>query len=94
MDYADLLKDFGPLIGVVLFFIWRDWKREENLVERVQKLEDFNTEVLTNLVKEQATTISTCTQVIAANTEVIKTNTEQNRQIIQAVAFCRAKQDG
>ena len=52
MEYVGLLKDFGPLVGVVIFFIWRDWKREENLVERVQKLEDFNTEVLANIVKE------------------------------------------
>lgn len=84
MDYVELLKDFGPLIGVIIFFIWRDWKREENLVERVTKLEDFNTEVLTNIVKEQA-------QVIATNTEVIKVNTEQMRAIAEAIAFCRVK---
>lgn len=94
MEYVDLLKDFGPVIGIILFFIWRDWKREEGLVERVQKLEDFNTKVLTDMVKEQSRTIATCTSVIAANTEVIKTNMEQNRQLIQAVAFCRAKNDG
>jgi hypothetical protein len=68
----DLAKDFGPLVGIVLFFIWRDWRREQNLVERVQKLEDYNTEILTNIVKEQA-------MVIATNTEVIKANTEQIR---------------
>ena len=73
MEFMELLKDFGPLVGIILFFIWRDWRREENLVERVQKLEDFNIEVLSNLVKEQAA-------VIATNTEVVKANTEQIRQ--------------
>ncbi len=72
MELMDLAKDFGPLVGIVLFFIWRDWRREQNLVERVQKLEDYNTEILTNIVKEQA-------MVIATNTEVIKANTEQIR---------------
>jgi len=72
MELMDLAKDFGPLVGIVLFFIWRDWRREQNLVERVQKLEDFNTEVLTSIVKEQA-------MIIATNTEVIKANTEQIR---------------
>lgn len=65
MEYVDLLKDFGPLIGVVLFFIWRDWKREDGLIERIKELEDFNTNVLTQIVKE--------------NSGVIATNTEQLR---------------
>lgn len=87
MDYMELLKDFGPLIGIVLFFIWRDWRREENLVERVEKLEDFNTEVLTTLVKEQA-------GVIATNTEVIKANTEQMRAMAELMYTCKARRDG
>jgi len=70
---------------VVLFFIWRDWKREENLVERVQKLEDFNTEVLSNMVKEQAA-------VIATNTEVIKANTEQIHQLNENAMYCKVRQ--
>lgn len=78
MEVVALLKDFGPLVGIILFFIWRDWRREENLLERVQKLEDFNTEVLSNMVKEQAA-------IIAINTEVIKANTEQNRQAVIAI---------
>lgn len=80
MEFMDLLKDFGPLVGIVLFFIWRDWRREENLVERVQKLEDFNTEVLTNIVKE--------------TTAVIATNTEQIRIMNENMSGCRAKRDG
>lgn len=84
LRFAEILKDFGPLVGIVLFFIWRDWKREENLVERVQKLEDFNTEVLSNIVKEQAA-------VIATNTEVIKANTEQMKTML---VNCKAKKDG
>jgi len=78
MEVVALLKDFGPLVGIILFFIWRDWRREENLLERVQKLEDFNTEVLSNMVKEQAA-------IIAINTEAIKANTEQNRQAVTAI---------
>jgi len=84
MELMDLAKDFGPLVGIVLFFIWRDWRREQNLFERVQKLEDYNTETLTNIVKEQAMLIATATQVIATNTEVIRANTEQIRHIAAA----------
>ena len=84
MDYMDLLKDFGPLIGIVLFFIWRDWRREENLVDRVQKLEDFNTKVLTDIVKEQAV-------IIATNSEVIKANTEQLKRMAELMYNCKAR---
>jgi len=79
MDFVALMKDFGPLVGIVLFFIWRDWRREENLVDRVEKLEEFNTTVLTNMVKE--------------TTAVIATNTEQIRAITVLMAGCKAKQD-
>lgn len=79
MEFMDLLKDFGPLVGIVLFFIWRDWRREENLVNRVTKLEEFNTEVLTGMVKE--------------TTAVIATNTEQIRQVGELMSRCRARQD-
>jgi hypothetical protein len=65
MEFMDLVRDFGPLVGIVLFFIWRDWRREENLVNRVTKLEEFNTEVLTTMVKET-------TAVIATNTEQLR----------------------
>jgi hypothetical protein len=72
MELMELAKDFGPLVGIILFFIWRDWRREENLVERVKNLEEFNTTILTEMVKSNAT-------VIATNTAVIGTNTEQLR---------------
>ena len=84
MDFAQLLKDFGPILGIVLFFIWRDWKREENLVERVQKLEDFTTKVLSDMVKEQSS-------VIAINTEVIKANTEQIKRITTTLSLCELR---
>jgi len=78
-DYLTVLKDFGPYIGVILFFIWRDWRREEGLVNRVKSLEKFNTEVLVSLVKET-------TAVIAANTEQLR--------LITLVTEIKAHQNG
>ena len=65
MNYIEIFKEFGPLIGVILFFIWRDWKREEDLVERVRKLENFQQTTLVELNK-------TSTQVIEANSYQLK----------------------
>lgn len=79
MDYITLLKDFGPIVGIILFFIWRDWKREEGLIERVKQLEDFNTETLVKMVKD--------------NSAVIAANTEQLR-LINLVSEIRAQLNG
>lgn len=65
MDFAALFKEFGPLVGAVLFFIWRDWKREDRLTSRVEKLEDEQRETILPLVEKSTT-------VISANTEVMR----------------------
>lgn len=65
MDFSAVLHDFGPVIGIILFFIWRDWKREDRLVDRVEALEKYQQTTLENLVKENI-------QVISHNTEQLK----------------------
>lgn len=65
MEFVELLKQYGPLLGAVLFFIWRDWKREERLSNRIEKLEDEQREVILPLVERS-------TQVIAENTTVMQ----------------------
>jgi len=61
----DLLRDFGPIIGVILFFIWRDWKREDKLQERVTRLETYQQETLVQLVKDT-------TAALIQNSEFLK----------------------
>jgi hypothetical protein len=80
MEFMDIIKDFGPLVGIVLFFIWRDWKREDSLVGRVEHLEEFNTETLVALVRE--------------STAVIATNTEQLRIMNSLMQGCQGRKDG
>jgi hypothetical protein len=72
MDFMALLQNFGPLVGIILFFIWRDWKREEDLVNRVATLEKFNQDTMAAMVKE--------------STAVIATNTEQLRILNTSIA--------
>jgi hypothetical protein len=65
VEYVELLQQFGPLAGVVLFFIWRDWKREDRLTARVEKLEDEQRNIILPLVEKS-------TDVIAHNTGVME----------------------
>jgi len=60
----ELVKQFGPLAGLCLFFIWRDWKREDRLTARVEKLEEEQRSIILPLVEKS-------TNVIARNTEVM-----------------------
>jgi len=64
-DWISMIREFGPLIGVILFFIWRDWKREQHLSIRLEKLEDYYRETLVHLV-ERGTT------ALVQNSEVMK----------------------
>ncbi len=63
--WSELISNFGPLMGVVLFFIWRDWKREERLNQRVERLEDYQKNILMDLIEKSTT-------VLAQNTECLK----------------------
>jgi hypothetical protein len=59
MEFVQILKDFGPLAGAVLFFIWRDWKREDRLTARIEKLEDEQRHVILPLVEKTTAIIAT-----------------------------------
>jgi hypothetical protein len=47
-----LLREFGPLLGLILFFVWRDWKREDKLAQRIEALEAYQRDTLVDLLRE------------------------------------------
>jgi hypothetical protein len=63
--YIEVVRDFGPVLGVILFFIWRDWKREDAMTKRIQALEEFQQNQLLDLIKKT-------NDVVAHNTEQLK----------------------
>jgi hypothetical protein len=67
MDFpwAAILKEFGPFVGIIAFFVWRDWRREEKLYDRVEKLETYQKDMLENLVEKS-------TSALAQSSECIK----------------------
>lgn len=68
-EYITILKEFGPVLGIVLFFIWRDWRREDRLVTQISSLEKFQREKLITLIQD--------------TTNVVSTNTRQFDQILE-----------
>lgn len=65
MEYVEMLKDFGPILGVILFFIWRDWKREDRMADRITALEKFQQDQLIELIERT-------NEVVVHNTEQLK----------------------
>lgn len=51
MDVLSAAKDIGPLIGIVAFFVWRDYVRERKQVARIEALERYQKKVLQRLVE-------------------------------------------
>lgn len=64
-DAIELIKQFGPFFLAVVFFLWRDWKREDRLSNRLDELENEQREVILPLVQD-------CSAVIARNTAVME----------------------
>jgi len=56
--WMDLLKNFGPMVGLIVFFIWRDWQRETMLNTRIENLEKYQREVLESLVTKATTALT------------------------------------
>jgi hypothetical protein len=63
-DWGLILQEMGPIAGVIVFFIWRDWKRESRLVERVEKLEDYQKETLAHLVEKGIAALTQSSEII------------------------------
>lgn len=64
-DAIALVKQYGPFLLAVVFFLWRDWKREDRLSHRIDELETETRTVLLPLVRD-------CSAVIARNTVVME----------------------
>jgi hypothetical protein len=63
-----VIKSLGPTVGPVLlvlgFFLWKDWRREDRLQGRVDKLEQEQKEVMLPMIEK-------CVGVISRNTAVM-----------------------
>ena len=52
MNWTSLVKEIGPYLGIMFCFIWRDYRREEQLVKQVMNLQKFILEELMGLIEK------------------------------------------
>ena len=65
MEFVEILREFGPTVGLAVFVLFRDYRREDRLTTRIEKLEDEQRETILPLVERTA-------EVIAHNTAVMQ----------------------
>lgn len=66
-DMGWIFQNYGPFIAAVVFFIWRDYRREDRLTTRIRELEEEQRKVILPLVQN-------CMEVITKNTQVMEQN--------------------
>ena len=74
-----LIADYGIPLALVIFFVWRDYKREQNLSGIITRLEHEMRDILTN----QATNV----------TKALINNTACMREIIGILRKCPCSSD-
>jgi len=52
MDLLDMVYEFGPSLGIILFFLGRDAAREERMEARIDQLNSFIQNELIEIVKK------------------------------------------
>lgn len=74
MDFPwiDILKNFGPLISILVFFIWRDWQREKRLTRRAERLDDYQKKILQNLVEKTTAALVQSSECLRAISHIIQ----------------------
>ena len=65
VSFLELIREFGILLTLVVFFTWQGWKREQRLSNRIAALEEDYTNALKDLVVS-------CSKVIVSNTNTMQ----------------------
>ena len=58
----ELVKQFGPLLFLIGFFIWRDWQREKELGKLLKIERDFNRDTLQKMVERSNKNAEACSK--------------------------------
>ena len=60
MRWLELIKEVGPYFGIMFFFVWRDFRREERLEKQVENLNEFIQETLVGLIAKTQEVMNRC----------------------------------
>lgn len=67
------VKTAGPIVVLIIFFVWRDYKREDNMTSRIREVEDFVKTKLLDALNQTTETISRNTEVLDLTRDALST---------------------
>jgi len=62
--WLKVLEQVGPMAAIIVFFVWRDYKREVLQYDRLKRLEEYQQTVLEGLVSQTTKTLTQSTECI------------------------------
>lgn len=65
-----IIGEYGLPIALVVFFIWRDWKREKDMTLRIRTLEDEVRTIYRELVERVLNVITTNSETMRSSITV------------------------
>jgi len=77
-----LAQNYGIPIAILVFFIWRDWKREQSMTRSINTLTEKLFDKTTALEKEMREVLKS---LVEKTTTALVDNTNAMREIITAV---------
>lgn len=63
---ATVLREAGPYVALIGFFIWRDYKREQASSKVIDELQTFQRETLLKLLQRTTEVVVACTDAMRA----------------------------
>jgi len=75
-----VVEQYGPVVGLVIWFVWRDSKREGRMADRINALESHQKETVEALVQ--------------STTEALLRNSDSLRDMTEAIKGCQVYREG
>jgi hypothetical protein len=79
IEFGELFKSFGPVAAFLIFFVWRDAKREDSLVMKLSELEKGRVDDLKGVIAENSSAITENSSALMRVAAVIENCKERNR---------------
>jgi len=71
-EFLKLLQTFGPSVGIICFFLYRDMKRENRFMARIESLESYQKDTLAQLVERSTIALDQSTNCLRWIGRIVK----------------------
>ena len=78
MDLVHIFNTYGPW-GLVAFFVWRDWKKSQEMGAKLDEVRNFVQETLLSALSDSTTAIVENSNILKERPCLLTENEKRNR---------------